>query len=83
MIPDSAPGGHSIITADCRELEPPEPMVVVLEAVDKLQKTEVLKMLHRQAPRLLFPLLKERGMVTHLDTFEDGSIELWIWKEGQ
>jgi len=38
MIPDSVPGGHSIITVDCRELEPPEPMVVVLEAVDKLQK---------------------------------------------
>ena len=51
MIPDSAPGGHSIITVDCRELEP--------------------------------PVLKERGMVTHLDTFEDGSIELWIWQEGQ
>ena len=83
MIPDSVPVGHSIITVDCRELEPPEPMVVVLEAVDKLQKTEVLKMLHRQVPRPLFPLLEERGMLTHLDKFEDGSIELWIWQEVQ
>ena len=83
MIPDSVPGGHSIITVDCRELEPPEPMVVVLEAVEKLQKTEVLKMLHRQVPGPLFPLLEERGMLTHLDKFEDGSIELWIWQEAQ
>jgi hypothetical protein len=43
----------------------------------------VLKMLHRQVPRPLFPLLEERGMLTHLDKFEDGSIELWIWQEVQ
>ena len=47
-------------------------MVVVLEGVDKLRKTEVLKMLHRQAPRLLIPLLEERRMLTHLESFEDG-----------
>lgn len=83
MLPDSVTNKLSVITVDCRELEPPEPMVVVLEAVDKLRKTEVLKMLHRQAPRLLFPLLEERGLLTHLESFEDGSIELWIWQEDE
>ena len=83
MIPDSVPVGHSVITVDCRELELPEPMVVVLEAIEKLQNSEVLKMLDRQSPRLLFPLLEERGMMTHLDKFEDSSIELWIWQEAE
>ena len=40
-------------------------------------------MLHRHAPRLLFPLLEERGMRTHLEIFEDGSIELWIKSGGR
>ncbi|MBC8258810.1 MAG: DUF2249 domain-containing protein [SAR324 cluster bacterium] len=81
MIPDSVSCGYSVITVDCRDLEPPEPLVLVLEAIEKLEPYEVVKMLHRHSPKMLFPKLEERKMQTHLKEFEDGSIELWIWKE--
>ena len=69
-----------IITVDCRELEPPEPMVKVLEAVEKMGKEEAVLMLHRKRPTLLFPRLKEKGLEFELTEKEDESIELLIWR---
>ena len=45
------------ITLDCSQMEPPEPMLRVLEQLDRLQPGEGIKMLHRMKPRLLFPKL--------------------------
>ena len=39
---------------DCRELEPPEPMVRVLEAVEELQENETVLMIHRKEPILIY-----------------------------
>lgn len=69
-----------IITVDCRELEPPEPMVKVLEAVEKMGKEEAVLMLHRKKPALLLPRLKEKGLDFELTEKEDESIELLIWR---
>ena len=49
------------ITLDCSQMEPPEPMLQVLEQLDRLLPGEGIKMLHRMKPRLLFPKLQERG----------------------
>ena len=69
-----------IITVDCRELEPPEPMVKVLEAVEKMGKDEAVLMLHRKKPALLLPRLKEKGLEFKLTEKDDESIELFIWR---
>lgn len=47
---------------DVSALEPCEPMERALEAVQQLQPGEYLHMIHRQAPRLLYPMLEQLGM---------------------
>ena len=73
--------GWNIITIDCREMIPPEPLVRVMEAALKLDEKDALLMLHRKRPVLLFPKLDEQGLLYELKEFEDGSIELFIWRE--
>ena len=50
------------ITLDCSQMEPPEPMLRVLEQLDRLKQGEGIKMLHRMKPRLLFPKLQENEL---------------------
>ncbi|MES1149603.1 MAG: DUF2249 domain-containing protein [Bradyrhizobium guangdongense] len=46
---------------DNRELDPPEPMVRTLAAVEELERGEVLSVLLCREPIFLFPKLGERG----------------------
>ena len=52
---------ENIIEIDVRELEPPEPMVKVLEALSKIDDKTVLLMHHHREPLMLYPKLEERG----------------------
>ena len=72
---------HKIITVDCRELEPPEPFVKVLEAIEAMKEDEAVLMIHRKKPRLLFPKLKEKGLSFSMNEASDESIELLIWRD--
>ncbi len=74
---------RTIITIDCRDLEPPEPFVKVMEAVGRMKDNEALLMLHRHTPRHLFPKLEERGLKYEIKEFEDSSVEILIWRENQ
>src|SRR5262249_14368946 len=56
---DDCPG--PLIDLDNRDLEPPEPMVRILEAVERLKPGEVLSALLLREPRFLFPQLSKRG----------------------
>ena len=49
------------VDLDNRDLEPPEPMVRILEAVERLKPGEVLSALLLREPRFLFPQLAKRG----------------------
>ncbi|MGK5090981.1 DUF2249 domain-containing protein [Deltaproteobacteria bacterium TL4] len=71
---------RELITIDCREMLPPEPLVRVLEAVESLKKTQAVLMLHRQYPCLLPPKLDERKLHYELQEFPEGSIKLLIWE---
>lgn len=46
---------------DNRDLEPPEPMVRILAAADRLAPGETLSVLLRREPVFLFPQLEKRG----------------------
>lgn len=77
-------GGYlsrTVITVDCRDLEPPEPMIQVLEKAAALTEKETLLMIHRKVPRLLFPRLDEMGLCH--ETAEEGEelVKLYIWRE--
>jgi len=68
------------ILIDCRHMEPPKPMIAVLEKVEHMQADQEIIMWHRQEPCLLFEKLKERGCDYLLKHENDGSIKLSIWK---
>ena len=57
---DSAPTAD-MIELDVRGLEPPEPMVRTLEALERLPAGKVLVQINARVPQMLLPLLAERG----------------------
>lgn len=50
-----------VVELDNRDLEPPEPMVRILAAAEKLGPGETLSSLLRREPVFLFPQLEKRG----------------------
>jgi uncharacterized protein (DUF2249 family) len=63
---------------DVRELEPPEPMVRVLEALERLEPGERLEVLHARRPMFLYPQLDERGFAHETDEPEPGLVRIVI-----
>ncbi len=72
---------RTVITIDCRELVPPEPMIKIMEAVTQMKDNEAILMLHRHSPRHLFSKLEGKDLKYELKEFEDKSVEILIWKE--
>ncbi len=70
-----------IIIVVCRELEPPEPMVKVLEAIHNAASDEAVLMIHRKMPRLLFSKLDELGFSHEVTEESEGQIKLLIWRD--
>ena len=69
------------ITFNCSLMEPPEPMLRVLEQLDRLQSGEGIKMLHRVKSRVLFPKLQERGLNFRVIEHTPDQVEVRIWQE--
>jgi uncharacterized protein (DUF2249 family) len=67
---------------DVRGLEPPEPLVRVLEAVEQLQPGERLEILHHRRPLILYPQLDARGFIHETDEPEPGLVRIVIHRAG-
>lgn len=65
---------------DCREMEPPEPMLVILQSLEGLKPGMGLKVLHRMEPFPLYPKLTERGFAHRVEG-EQPNLVIWITKE--
>ena len=63
---------------DVRDLEPPQPMVRIIQALEKLQKGEVLEVLGSKPFIHLLPKLKEMGYEYELKEIQEGYL-LKIW----
>jgi uncharacterized protein (DUF2249 family) len=63
---------------DVRGLEPPLPMVRVLERLDTLPPGAVLTVLHERRPLFLYPQLDERGFRHETDEPEPGLVRIVI-----
>jgi uncharacterized protein (DUF2249 family) len=59
--PDFDDWPEPAVRLDNRDLEPPEPMVRILAAAEKLGSGETLSALLRREPVFLFPQLEKRG----------------------
>lgn len=72
----------SEVVIDVSELEPPEPLVLTLEAADKLASGEYLRMRHRRFPCLLHDNLSERGFSESIRCGKSVACEVFIWRNG-
>lgn len=67
-----------VVILDVRGLEPPEPMIRVLEALDRLAPGQRLNVRHARRPTLLYPQLEDRGYVHETDEPEPGLVRIVI-----
>jgi len=65
---------------DVRGLEPPKPLVCVLEALDRLGPGVQLEVRHDRRPILLYPQLDDRGFIHETDEPEPGLVRIVIRK---
>ena len=73
---ESADGDTLVV--DVRGLEPPEPMVRVLERLDALRPGQRLVVLHERRPMLLYPQLDERGFAHETEELEPGLVRIVV-----
>lgn len=63
---------------DVRGLEPPQPLLRVLEEIDRLGPGAQLEVHHDRRPLFLYPQLDERGLVHETDEPEPGLVRIRI-----
>ncbi|HEX4995760.1 MAG TPA: DUF2249 domain-containing protein [Methylomirabilota bacterium] len=63
---------------DVRGLEPPQPMLRVLQEIDRLGPGAELEVHHDRRPMFLYPQLDERGFVHETDEPEPGLVRVLI-----
>lgn len=69
---------NAIILNTC-EMQPPKPMELVMEAMEKLTTGQYIKMIHRMEPHPLYNILLDNGYRYKVDT-SSGLFDIYIWK---
>ncbi|PRY53089.1 uncharacterized protein DUF1858 [Arcticibacter pallidicorallinus] len=67
-------------TIDVRNLEMPQPMIMILENLQQMPDDEALFVYHKKLPVYLLPHLQERGYEHSTQPTEDGKMNLIIYK---
>jgi uncharacterized protein (DUF2249 family) len=70
------------LVLDLRGLEPPEPMIRVLERLDTLQPGQRLIVLNDRRPVFLYPQIEARGFVHDTEELEAGLVRIVIRQPG-
>lgn len=78
--PDGMDGDESIVWLDVRGLEPPEPLMRTLTALETLPKGRQLVQVNARVPQLLFPMLAERGFACEVDDSRADQVLVRIWR---
>jgi uncharacterized protein (DUF2249 family) len=76
--PEGARAAAGRVVLDVRGLEPPQPMLRVLEALERLGPGAELEMRHDRRPIFLYPQLEERGFAHETDEPEPGLVRIVI-----
>lgn len=66
---------------DARGLEPPEPFVLTMDALDRLPDGEKLLLLLYREPYPLYKALANNGYRHESEHTPDGTVEILIWRE--
>ena len=76
--PSASCDGVPSLEVDARGLEPPQPMVTIIEAVAKLPKGARLRALTDRRPMHLYAQLEERGFTGETEEQPDGSFVTYV-----
>jgi hypothetical protein len=76
---ESAPA-RSEVWLDVRDMEPPEPLVRTLEALESLPAESVLVQLNVRVPQFLLPILRERGFHFTIEEPQPDEVHVRIWR---
>ena len=68
------------LVLDVRDLEPPEPLEKVLEALCSLGDEQRIRMVHWRKPHPLYPILEREGFAHETRVTETGDFEILIWR---
>lgn len=71
---------HHLRQIDVREMEMPQPMMTILEALATLPPTEALYVYHKRIPVFLLPELKDRQFEYRAKTIQANEVHLLIFK---
>lgn len=72
---------NKIRTVDVRELEMPQPMMTILEAIETLPGDTALFVYHKRIPVFLLPELRERKFDYRIKEIAQNEVRLLIFKE--
>ena len=88
-VPGGPPGGTTASEGmvmerrlDVRHLEPPEPMELILDALDELPAGDWLRVRHRREPYPLYNVLRSMDF-SWRSKWEGGELDLLIWHKDQ
>ena len=82
VLPAANAGAPERLTVhlDVRGLEPPEPLVRTLAALDALREGQQLVHVNVRIPQLLLPMLAERGLACEIDESHADRVLVRIWR---
>jgi len=72
---------HADKIIDAREMEPPEPFVLTLEALETLGPDEKLLLILTREPFPLYRALHNQGFTYQTDITLQGTFEILIWRK--
>jgi TusA-related sulfurtransferase len=68
------------IVIDAREMEPPEPFVVTMDALDAMDPSHTLLLILTREPHPLYRTLQKQGYAYRTEITADYTIEILIWR---
>ena len=71
---------QATVLLDVRGLEPPEPLVRTLAALESLPEGHQLVQINVRVPRFLLPMLSERGFACEVDDSVVDQVRVRIWR---
>lgn len=72
-----------VIELDNRGLQPPQPAIRILEALEGMGPEDVLVVMNPRRPAFLLPELAERGFTCEMEDQPDGTCRLVIRRGGE
>lgn len=72
--------GDKLVKVDVRELEMPQPMLTILDELDKLNFENALFVYHKRIPVFLLPELSDRNFDYRIKEISEGEVRLLIFR---